>query len=177
MDTQLLYALAEHNGQRLHSSEERLAFLADFLEKHKTLLPSTVVTRLDVLWEFRRFGWVRWEDAATTLRVSAPVPYERMAAVVEARIEETGKMPEELRRENTLLPLLVGFYSEVGLHNMFRILARPWDPTMDWEDWGNWVWAQGWVQRSPCLTPEGGGPLYQIRPPAENLPADADKAT
>lgn len=175
MDTLLLYALAEHNGQRFRSSQERLAFLADFLKRRTTLLPSTTVTRLDLLWEFRRLGWVRWEDALT-LRVCVPIPYQEIVTAVETRIQETGKTPEELRRDGTLLPLLVGLYSEVGLRNMFRILARPWDPTLDWEDWGNWVWQQGWVQRSPCLTPEGGGPLYQIRPPAKNLAADADKA-
>lgn len=174
MDTTLLYALAEHNGQRFRSSQERLTFLADFLKRHKTLLSSMVVTRLDLLWEFRRLGWVQWEDA-TTLRVCAPVPYEGMAAVVAARIKETGKTPAELRRDGTLLPLLVGLYSEVGMRSMFKLLAQPWDPNTDWEDWGKWVWQMGWAQHSPYLTAEGGGPLYQIRPPAENLAVDADK--
>lgn len=174
MDTQLLYALAEHNGRRLHTSQERLAFLADFLKRHQNLLPSAVVTRLDLLWEFRRLDWVRWEDVST-LRVCAPIPHEGMAAVVEARIKETGKTPEELCRDTMLLPLLVGLYSEVGMRSMFKLLARPWNPHMDWEDWGNWVAEKGWIQRSPYRGLEGGY-LYWIRPPAENLAADADKA-
>jgi hypothetical protein len=174
MDTQLLYALAEHNGRRLRSPEEQNTFLIELLARCRAIIPETVRTPHELLRELRRLGWVCFEDLLT-LRICAPLPYEGMVQTVEARIKETGKTPAELRRDGTLLPLLVGLYSAVGMHNMLKLLAQPWDPNMDWEDWGKWVWQMGWAQHSPYLTAEGGGPLYQIRPPAENLAVDADK--
>ncbi|MBP9747314.1 hypothetical protein KBD13_00015 [Patescibacteria group bacterium] len=173
MDTQLLYALAEHNGRRLRSPEEQNTFLIELLARCRAIIPETVRTPHELLRELRRLGWVCFEDLLT-LRICAPLPYEGMVQTVEARIKETGKTPEELCRDTMLLPLLVGLYSEVGMRSMFKLLARPWNPHMDWEDWGNWVAEKGWIQRSPYRGLEGGY-LYWIRPPAENLAADADK--
>lgn len=171
MDTQLLYALAEHNGRRFYWPA-RDPFFEEFLARHRATIPTIIIAHEDLIAELKRIGWVRQENA-TTLRITAPLEHNDLAAV-EIRLKSaclTAETPLD-----TSLPLLQGLYSEGRLLRAFQLLAQyTYSLGRTGEGLQQYAAQRNWIRQSPYRRTDSL-PLYWIRPPAENLAADADKA-
>ncbi len=171
MDATLLLALAEHNGRRFYWPAQDPLF-KEFLARHRAAIPTTIITHEDLITELKRIGWVCQENA-TTLRITAPLEHNAIATV-ETRLKSAGVTSETPL--DTSLPLLQGLYSEGGLLRAFKALAvATYSLGRTGEDLQEYAAQENWIRRSPYRRTDGL-PLYWIRPPAENLAADADKA-